>query len=45
MSFLFPRLSGVTEATTLSGSTLDFPKLSFHIFSYKELLKVFQSNI
>ena len=37
----FPRLSGVTMATSLSGSTRDFLKLSFHMFPYK-LKKSFQ---
>ena len=32
-------LSGVTIATSLSGSTQDFLKLLFHIFPYKEFLK------
>ena len=43
--FWFPRLSGVTIATSLSGSTRDFLKLSFHIFPYNEILKVFKSKI
>ena len=43
--FWFPRLSGVTIATSLSGSTRDFLKLSFHMFPYNEILKVFKSNI
>ena len=29
--FWFPRLSGVTKGTSLSGSTRDFLKLSFHV--------------
>ena len=37
--FLFTRLSGVTTATSLSGSTQDFLKLLFHMFSYNELQK------
>ena len=41
----FPRLSGVTIATSLSDSTRDFLKLSFHMFSYNEILKVFKSTI
>ena len=40
--FWFPRLSGVTMATSLSGSTRDFLKLSFHMFPYSEILKVFK---
>ena len=43
--FWFPRLSGVTIAMSLSGSTRDFMKLSFHIFPYSEILKVFKSKI
>ena len=43
--FWFPRLSGVTIAMSLSGSTLDFLKLSFHMFPYDEILKVFKSKI
>ena len=42
--FWFPRLSGVTIATSLSGSTRDFLKLSFHMFSDNESLKIFKSN-
>ena len=42
--FWFPMLSGVTIATSLSGSTRDFPKLSFHMFPYHEIL-VFKSRI
>ena len=38
--FWFPRLSGVTIATSLSGSAQDFLKLSFHMFAYNEILKV-----
>ena len=41
--FWFPRLSGVTIATSLSESTRDFLKLSFHMFPYKEILKVFKT--
>ena len=33
-------LSGVTIAMSLSGSTQDFLKLSFHMFPYNEILKV-----
>ena len=40
MLFWFPRLSGVTIATSLSGSTSDFLKLSFHMFPYNKILKV-----
>ena len=43
--FLFPRLSGVTIATILSGSPRSFLKLSFHMFPYREILKVFESKI
>ena len=43
--FWFPRLSGVTIATSLSESTRDFLKLSFRMFPYNEILKVFKSNI
>ena len=39
--FWFPRLSGVTMATSLSGGTRDFLKLSFHMFPYNEILQVF----
>ena len=38
--FWFPRLSGVTKATSLSGGPRDFLKLSFHMFPYNEILKV-----
>ena len=41
----FPRLSGVTMATSWSESTRDFLKLSFHMFPYNEILKVFKSKI
>ena len=43
--FWFPRVSGVTIATSLSGSTRHFLKLSFHMFPYNEILKVFKSKI
>ena len=43
--FWFPRLSGVTMATSLSGGTRDFKKLSFHMFPYNEILEVFKSKI
>ena len=43
--FWLPRLSDVTMATSLSGSTRDFLKLSFHMFPYNEILKVFKSKI
>ena len=43
--FWFPWLSVVTMATSLSGGTLDFLKLSFHMFPYNEILKVFRSKI
>ena len=35
--FWFSKLSGVTIATSLSKSTRDFLKLSFHMFPYKEI--------
>ena len=41
----FLRLSGVTIAMSLSGNTREFLKLSFHMFPYKEILKVFKSKI
>ena len=37
--FWFPRLSGVTMATSLSESTRDFLKSSSHMFPYNEILK------
>ena len=40
--FCLPRLSSVTMATSLSGGTRDFLKLSFHMFPYNEILIVFQ---
>ena len=43
--FWFPRLSGVVIATSLSRITRDFLKLSFHMFLYNEILKVFKSKI
>ena len=43
--FWFPRLSGVTIATSLSGSTRDFLKSSFNMFPYNEILKVFKSKV
>ena len=43
--FWLNRLSGVTMATSLSGSTRDFLKLSFYMFPYNEILKVFKSKI
>ena len=43
--FWFPRLSVVTTATSLSGSTRDFLKLLFHMFPYNKILKVFKSKI
>ena len=36
---------GVTITTSLSGSTRDFLKLSFHMFPYNLILKVFESKI
>ena len=44
-NFWFLRLSGVTIETSLSGSTRDFLKLSFHMFPFNEILKVFKSKI
>ena len=41
--FWFPRLSGVTITTSLSGNTGYFPKLSFHMFPYDKILQVFNS--
>ena len=38
-------LSGVTIATSLSGSTLDFLNLLFHMVPYNEILKVFKGKI
>ena len=38
--FWSPGLSGVTIATSLSGSTRDFLKLLFNVFPYNEILKV-----
>ena len=35
--FWFSRLSSVTIATSLSGSTRNFLKLSFHMFPYNEI--------
>ena len=43
--FWLPRLSSVTMATSLSGGTRDFLKLSFHMFPYNEIFKVFKSKI
>ena len=43
--FWFPKLSSVTTATSLSGGTRDFLKLSFNMFPYNEILKVFKSKI
>ena len=43
--FWFLRLSGVTMATSLSGSTQHFLKLLFHMFPYNEILKNFKSKI
>ena len=40
-----PGLSGVTIATSLSGSTRDFRKLSVHMFPYDKNLKVFKRKI
>ena len=42
--FWFSRLSGVTIAMSLSGSTQNFLKLSFHMFPYNEILKVSKSK-
>ena len=43
--FWFSRLSGVTMAMSLSGSTRDFLILSFRMFPYNEIIKVFKSKI
>ena len=43
--FWFLRLSNVTMATSLSEGTRDFMKLSFHMFPYNEIYKVFKSKI
>ena len=43
--FWFPRLSGVIIATSLSKSTRDFLKLSFHMFLHNKILKVFKNKI
>ena len=43
--FGLPRLSCVTMATSLSGSTRDFLKLSFYMFPYNKIIKVFKSKI
>ena len=40
--FLFPKFFGVTITTSFSGSTTDFQKLSFHMFPYNEILRVFK---
>ena len=40
--FWLARLSSVTMATSFSGGTQDFLKLSFHMFPYNEILKVFK---
>ena len=45
MLFWFPSLSVVTIATSLSESIQDFLKLSFHMFPYNKILKVFKSKI
>ena len=37
-----PRLSSVTIEASLSESTCDFLKLLFYMFTYNEILKVFQ---
>ena len=43
--FWFPWLFGVAIATSLSGSTRNFLKLSFDMFPYTEILKVFKNKI
>ena len=43
--FWLPGLSSVTMATSLSGGTRDFLKLSFHMFPYNEILKVFKNKV
>ena len=43
--FWSPGLSRVTIATSLSRSSRDFLKLSFHVFPYNGILKVLESKI
>ena len=43
--FWFPRLSGVTIATSLSRGARVFLKLSFNMFPYNGILNVFRSKI
>ena len=43
--FWLPRLSGVTMAMSLSESIRDILKLSFYMFPYNEILKVFKNKI
>ena len=43
--FWFPRMSGVTIATSLLRSARDFGNLSFHMFPHNEILKVFKCKI
>ena len=43
--FWFPKLSGVTIATSLLGSTRDFLNLLLHIFPYNGIFKVFTERI
>ena len=43
--FWFPRVSIVTTVTSLSRSTPDLLKSSFHMFPYDEILKVFKTKI
>ena len=38
--FWFPKMSGVTIATSLLRSTRDFLNLLFHMFPFNEILKV-----
>ena len=43
--FWFPRLFDVNVATSLSWSSRDFLKLSFHMFPNEEILKAFKIKI
>ena len=42
--FWFPGLSGVTIATILTGSARSFVKSLFHMFPYREILKVLKAK-
>ena len=41
----FLRISGVTIATNMLRSAQDFLKVSYHMFSYNDILKVSKSKI